>query len=227
MRVLIYCRVSRKEQVERGVSLEAQEARCREFCKLHNLEVTQVITDPGVSAKSLKRPGLKIALDLLRKKQVDGCVVTKLDRLTRSVMDWQLLLRDYFGAKQGRKLYAVDDHIAVRTAMDRMLLNIRIAISQGEREVIGERTRDSLSYKRKNGQRVGAVPFGFDLDPTNPKGLIPNEAEQATLARIRELRGGGRSYRAIADELTRVGIKSKNGGAWSAMVVSRICKRSA
>ncbi|MEE8282157.1 MAG: recombinase family protein, partial [candidate division NC10 bacterium] len=89
MRVIGYVRVSTNEQAETGVSLAAQEHKIRGYCDLNGWECVKVIRDDGFSAKDLRRPGLKCILDELPRKErgFEGIVVTKLDRLTRSVRD--------------------------------------------------------------------------------------------------------------------------------------------
>ncbi len=89
MRVVIYARVSTADQSDKGVSLDAQQAKMAAYASLYDLEVIETIVDAGESAKSLDRPGLQRALGLLRAGQAEGMIVVKLDRLTRSVADWQ------------------------------------------------------------------------------------------------------------------------------------------
>ena len=81
MKVIGYARVSTAEQASGGISLEAQEAKIRAYCELHELELVEVIIEGGESAKSLKRPGLQRGLAMLKKKAVGGLVVCKLDRI--------------------------------------------------------------------------------------------------------------------------------------------------
>ena len=181
---------------------------------------------PACRPRVLHRVGLQDALGKLRKGAVEGIVVAKLDRLTRSVGDWQDLIESYFGEKAGKQLFSVADSIDTRTAAGRLVLNVLLSVAQWERETIGERTRDTLQHKITKGERVGKVRFGYDLadDGIN---LIPNEAEQATIRLIRELRTAGGSYRSIAVELNRLGIATKEGGLWVHTSVTGILMRNA
>lgn len=86
-RTIAYVRVSTDKQAEKGVSLEAQRAKLAAYADLYDLDVVEVVVDAGVSAKTLQRPGLTRALDMLRKGAADALLVVKLDRLTRSVRD--------------------------------------------------------------------------------------------------------------------------------------------
>jgi len=97
MKVILYGRCSTAEQASEGISLEAQQAKMRAYADLYELEVVEMIVDPGESGKTLKRPGLQRALELLRNGAAEGVVIAKLDRLTRSVADWQTLIDAHFG----------------------------------------------------------------------------------------------------------------------------------
>src|SRR4051794_4255563 len=149
LRVLGYTRVSSAEQASEGVSLEAQEAKVRGYCALHDLDLVGLEADAGVSARTLKRPGLARVLAALESGEVGGVVIAKLDRLSRSVADWNTLIERHFGPAGGRQLFSVSDHIATRTAAGRMVLNILMSVAQWEREAIAERTLDALAHKRR------------------------------------------------------------------------------
>src|SRR6516162_7334890 len=197
MKVIGYARVSTAEQASGGISLEAQEAKIRAYCELHELELVEVIIDGGESAKSLKRPGLQRGLAMLKKKAVgEGLVVCKLDRLSRSVKDWNALIDGYFGEKAGKQLFSVADSIDTRTAAGRLVLNVLMSVAQWEREAIGERTRDALKHMKLTGKRVGKVPFGYSLLPDH-KTLVPIPAEQGVIRAIFQLREKGLTLRKI------------------------------
>ena len=141
--------MSTADQADNGVSLQAQQAKLTAYASLYDLTVIEAITDAGESAKSLNRAGLKQALAMLRKGEADGLLVAKLDRLTRSVADWQTLIDGYFGEKAGKQLFSLSDSIDTPTAAGRMVLNMLLVVSQWEREIIGERTRDALRHKMR------------------------------------------------------------------------------
>lgn len=238
VRVVLYVRVSTEEQALEGVSIAAQEAKLRAYSDLYDLEVVEVIVDAGCSAKNLKRAGLTRALGLLKSKQADGLVVTKLDRLSRSVLDWNVLIDDYFGEKAGRVLFSVGDSIDTRTAAGRLVLNVLMSVAQWEREAIGERTRDAMAYKSTKNELVGEVPYGFEVshyrEVTDRDGAVrkipclsPVAAEQAVVGKIRAWREGGLSLRAIAAKLTQDGVLTKTGKpAWYFTSVKRILDRA-
>jgi len=217
--------VSAEDQATNGVSLEAQAAKLAAYASLYELAIVETISDAGESAKSLNRPGLQRALAMLRKGEADGLVVVKLDRLTRSVGDWQTLIDSYFGEKAGKQLMSVSDSIDTRTAGGRMCLNLLLVVSQWEREVIAERTKEALRVKISRSERCGKVRFGFDLD-ADGNTLIENPTEQAAISTMVELRQSGATYRAIAAELTERGIMPKESSKWDHSAVRRILARA-
>jgi DNA invertase Pin-like site-specific DNA recombinase len=153
-------------------------------------------------------------------------VVVKLDRLTRSVADWQTLIDDYFGERAGKQLFSVNDAIDTRTAAGRLVLNVLLSVAQWERETTGERTREALRHKIASGERCGKIRFGFDL-ADDGKTLVPNAAEQRAIALMTQLRSAGHTLRSVAAELSQRGIPTKEGGTWTHTAVSRILQRAA
>lgn len=225
MKVILYCRVSTREQADSGISLETQRTKLEAYASLYDLDVVAVIEDAGESAKSLKRPGLQRALSMLRKGEADGLAVMKLDRLTRSVGDWQRLIDDHFGSRS--ELFSVADSIDTRTAGGRLVLNVLLSVAQWEREATGERTREALRHKIGNGQRVGKLRFGYELGEDGAT-LVPNEAEQEAIAWMKTLRSEGLTLRQIAAALTDRGIETKEGrNEWTHTAVNGILQRAA
>ena len=237
MRAVGYIRVSSEEQATEGVSLAAQEAKVRGYAALYNLDLVALEVDAGVSAKTLDRPALGRALSMIDKGQADGLLIAKLDRLSRSVSDWDKLIAGYFGEKAGRKLWSVADSIDTTTAAGRLVLNVLMSVAQWEREAIAERTRDALQHKIRTGSRCGKVRFGHAIDPADPRrskkkgrpvGLAPLPAEAEAVELMHALKAGGVSLRGIACELTGRGIPTKEGRPrWDHSTVKRILSRTA
>jgi site-specific DNA recombinase len=100
------------------------------------------------------------------------------------------------------------------------------AVSQWEREAIGERTRDALRHKRGNGERVGNIEFGYRLSPDR-RHLEPDPTEQAALAEIRNLRRQGYTLRGIAATLNKRGHRTRRGTQWRLESVARVMKQNA
>jgi DNA invertase Pin-like site-specific DNA recombinase len=149
------------KQADRGVSLEAQAEKIRAMAVVHNAELIDIIVDGGESAKSLNRHGMARLLALVDAGEVKAVIIAKLDRLTRSVKDLCTLLERF--ERRGVALVSVAESLDTGSAAGRLVLNILTAVSQWEREAIGERTRDAMSHKRNNGERVGNIQFGYRL----------------------------------------------------------------
>ena len=227
MKVIGYIRVSTEEQASDGVSLATQREKLNGYAKLYDLELVEIIEDAGQSGKTLDRPGLQKALSMIRSGKAAGLVIAKLDRLSRSVVDWNTLIDGYFGEKAGKQIFSVADSIDTRTAAGRLVLNVLMRVAQWERETIGERTKDALQHKIRKGERCGKVRFGYHLADDGTT-LIEDPTEQQALQAIRRLKAAGQSLREIAAELTRSGIKTKEGNAtWKHTTIARILQRTA
>src|ERR1700683_5303530 len=161
-------------------------------------ELSDIIVEGGESAKSLSRPGMAKLLALVDAGKVKAVSVAKLDGLTRSVKDLCELLERF--ERKGVALVSVAESLDTGSAAGRLVLNIMAAVSQWEREAIGERTRDALHYKRSQGERGGNIAFGSRL-ANDGQHLEPDPAEQAALAEIRRLRHEGTTMRGIASAL--------------------------
>jgi DNA invertase Pin-like site-specific DNA recombinase len=138
-KVVGYVRVSTQEQATSGHSLGSQRAKIVAYAALYDLELVEIVVDEGQSGKSLKRPGIERALAMMASGEVSAILVAKIDRLTRSLSDWQHLIRNYFSESAGGQLLSVSDSIDTRTATGRMVLNMLLTVAQWEREAIGER----------------------------------------------------------------------------------------
>jgi len=220
-RAIGYARVSTDQQADHGVSLEAQTDKLRAMATVQGADLADVIVDAGVSAKSLKRPGIQQLLAQVDAGAVDVVIVAKLDRLTRSVRDLADLLDQF--ERKGVALVSVSESLDTGTAAGRLVLNIMASVSQWEREAIGERTREALRHKKANGKRVGTIPYGYALGSDGSE-LIPHEPERRVLARINELSVSGLSLREIAAQLTTEGVRTRAGGKWHFTSVGRLLR---
>ena len=164
---------------------------------------------------------------MIRRGEASGLLIAKLDRLSRSVVDWNTLIDGYFGERAGKQLFSVTDSIDTRTAAGRLVLNVLMSVAQWERETIGERTRDALQHKIRSGERCGKVRFGYQL-AEDGRALLPIPEEQEAIRLMQELKATGESLRDIAAELTRRGILTKEGNTqWKHTTVAQILTRAA
>jgi DNA invertase Pin-like site-specific DNA recombinase len=193
LQLIGYTRVSTDEQAMYGYGLDAQETKIREYARRANAEVV-VIEDGGYSGKSIERPGLDRALKRIARREADGLVVAKLDRLTRSVLDFVLLLEWFTDAKA--QLVVLDFDLDTSTPTGRLMATVMASFAEWERNLIGERTRLALAAARAQGKVIG----------------LPAVSDQRDLTvRIRKMRESGMTYRAICDELNAEGVPTARG----------------
>ncbi|MGV8122268.1 MAG: recombinase family protein [Candidatus Xenobiia bacterium LiM19] len=213
MKVIGYARVSTEEQATSGVSLQAQVEKLCQYASLYDLELVAVIEDGGQSAKTLNRPGIQQALQMMRNGEVSGLLVAKLDRLTRSIVDLNTLISDYFSekARYQASLFSVADQVDTRSAGGRLVLNVLMSVAQWEREAIGERTKAALSFKKSQGVKLG-----------RPEKQITDPDEIRTVNYIHLLRDQGLTFRAIAVRLDVEGYKTSRGGKWAPQTVKNL-----
>lgn len=224
MRTIGYVRVSTDRQADKGVSLEAQEAKIRAMATVQGADLLDVIVDGGESAKSLNRPGLQKLLAMVNKGEVQAIIIAKLDRLTRSVKDLCGLLELLEKRKVG--LISVAESLDTSSVAGRLVITIMGAVSQWEREAIGERTRDALRHKRAQGQRAGNIPFGYRL-AHDGRTLEPERTEQQAITEAHRLRQGGLTLRSIASTLNDSGFRTRRGGPWRLESVVRVLRQPA
>ena len=214
-----YVRVSTQEQATHGYSLDAQIDKIKGYANLYDIELIDIVIDAGVSAKSLNREGLQNVLQALDSGKADAVIIFKLDRLTRSVTDWNTLIADYFTHKA---LLSVSDQIDTRTAAGRLCLNVLMSVAQWEREAIGERTSTALRQKQSQGQHVGSPAYGYEM---LDKQLVKVASEYEAIALVKELKANGATLQQIADELNTQGIKTKRGGQWYPTTIKNLLSR--
>jgi len=222
MKAIGYIRVSTASQVNDGVSLEAQEAKIRAWADLNGYELGSMHVDAGLSGKRAdNRPSLQKALSECTKG--DALVVYSLSRLARSTRD-TIEIADMLHRK-GTDLVSLSEKIDTTTAAGAMVFRMLAVLSEFERDQISERTKMALGYKKAQGERVGSVPYGYQLDGKSGK-LAQEPQERATVDFAIELRGKGLSFRAIAAALVSGG-HTPRGKAWHPQTVKNIVEAAA
>lgn len=190
--IIGYCRVSTQEQADSGLGLAAQRTALTAESTRRGWNLT-LIEDEGYSAKSLNRPGIRKALAMLANGEVDGLAVARLDRLSRSVLDFANTVA--LSNKQGWSLALLDLGVDTATPNGKLVAGLMSQIAEWEREIIGARTRLALAEARSRGTRLGR----------------PRRIDPPLLARIVDLKTTGHSHRAIAATLTAEGVSTPTG----------------
>ena len=219
---ILYVRVSTADQVETGVSLDAQTERLLTYAKLNNLEVIGILREEAISGSIPlnERPeGAKLA-ELVATGQVKHVVSLKLDRLFRNSID--ALTTTQTWDKKGVALHLTDmggSSLSTNSAMGRMMFAMMSAYAEFERNLTAERTTAALAHKKANNQAYSPTPYGKDRDGER---LTDNKQEQTVISKMRSLRDEGFSLRGIAEHLNSNGIESKQGKRWYASSVGYI-----
>lgn len=223
MKAVAYCRVSTEDQKVFGVSLAAQEDKARQYCTLYGLELSEVITDAGISAKNLHRPGAQRILEMVRRREVNTVVVAKLDRITRSVRDLADIV-DLFN-KYDVALVSVAESLDTRSAAGRMVVNMLGVVSQWEREAIGERTATAIQYKRSQGKSYSGrqAPYGYTRQDGR---LVSVDSEQEVIAVIMGMQG--HTLADIGRALEAQGHRTRGGStSWHHKMIGKILEDAA
>ncbi len=212
-----YIRVSTYEQAREGVSLESQEQKIRDYCKLKDFEILEILQDAGISAKKLRRPGAQRVIEMARNKMVDAVVVYKLDRMFRSTVDALETTRLF--DKWNVSFHSLEEALDSKSAMGKFFFTLTASLAEMEREIIGERTRDVLQRKKANGEVYGHVPFGFKKFKGK---LLNNDGEQKIVQTVLGMRAKGFNFSRISRELNQKGFKTKKGNRWYAQTVKNV-----
>lgn len=217
-RVVLYARVSTGEQ---SLGLDVQLSKLAAYAELHDLHTVATITDDGVSAGTLDRPGWQQVETLLAEGKADGVVIYKLDRLSRRTADFAALL-DRF-ATEGYALKSVADQLDTSSAGGRLVAHIMACVAEWERAVISERTREALQVAKSRGTYLGQPPVGHRIEGGQP---VPADPERIDLAhQAKAAHDDGASLRAIAADFNRQRIRTGSGqGQWHPASVSRLLR---
>ncbi len=193
--VVGYLRVSTIEQAQFGVSLNAQREQVEAECARRGWTLVAIHEDAGISGKKLKgRPGLAAALEDIESGRAGTLLVAKLDRLSRSLIDFATLLQA--AHKEGWNLVALDLGIDLGTPAGEFLASVMASAAQWERRIIGARTKDALAVKKAQGVVLGR----------------PTTIDPLVVERISRERLAGGTLAAIASKLNAEGIPTAQGG---------------
>ena len=195
MRAIGYVRVSTDEQGASGAGLKAQRQAIGQACDQREYRLEHVYEDSGWSAKDLHRPGIEAALAVLDSGKADTLVVAKLDRLSRSLLDFAALMER--SRRKGWAVVALDLGVDTTSPSGELMANVLAVFAQFERRLIGQRTKDALAVKRTQGVRLGR----------------PQRLSDAVVAGIVADRQSGKTLAAIAASLNDQNVATAQGGA--------------
>jgi site-specific DNA recombinase len=215
LRCAIYTRKPTEEGLDQNFnSLEAQRESAQAYIASQSQRdwraLDQRYDDGGFSGASLERPALRRLQADLEAGQIDCVVVYKVDRLSRSLLDFARLMSLF--DRYGVSFVSVTQEFITTTSLGRLTLHILLSFAQFEREIISERTRDKLGAARRKGQWIGGIPvLGYDVDPQGGR-LIVNQPEAE---RVREIFHIAATVKTLAAALKQVNTRGLTTKDWT------------
>ncbi len=212
VRCAIYTRKSTEEGLDQDFNtLDAQRECAEAFISSQKHEqwiaVPTRFDDGGFTGANIERPALKALLSEIEAGKVDCVVVYKVDRLSRSLLDFARIMEVF--DKRNVSFVSVTQQLNSSSTMGRLTLNVLLSFAQFEREIISERTRDKMSAARRKGKWTGGTPMlGYDCDVASRK-LVINQAQAAQVRGIFDIFLKCKSISGTLDEIERHGWKNK------------------
>jgi site-specific DNA recombinase len=212
IRCAIYTRKSSEEGLEQEFnSLDAQREAGQAYITSQQQEgwicLPQRYDDGGFSGGNMDRPALQRLLQDMAAGHIDCVVVHKVDRLSRSLLDFAKMMETF--DKYHVTFVSVTQQFNSANSMGRLILNVLLSFAQFERDLIAERTRDKIAATKRKGKWCGGVPIlGYDVDPLTSK-LVVNDQEALQVRAIFELYLRLQSLGAVVHELERRGWRNK------------------
>jgi site-specific DNA recombinase len=212
IRCAIYTRKSTEEGLEQEFnSLDAQRESGEAYIKSQAHEGWECLPghydDGGFTGGNMERPALKRLLADIEAGKIDCVVVYKVDRLSRSLLDFARMMETF--EKHHVSFVSVTQQFNTASSMGRLVLNVLLSFAQFEREIISERTRDKIAAARRKGKWAGGHPLlGYDIDPQGFK-LVVNEDEAFRVRTIFDLYLEHQAMIPVIKELDRRGWLNK------------------
>lgn len=215
----VYTRVSTAEQANEGYSIEEQERMCKAAIESKGWNYVCTFSDPGVTGRTMDRPGLQSMFEAIKDGRVNAVVIYKLDRLSRKQRDTMTIIEDVIQANDVA-LVSLNETLDTSTPWGRAMIGILSSFNQMESENIQVRTAMGRKAKaEKGGYAGGKPPIGYRVSDGELV-VVPEEAEIVRL--VFKLRSEGMTLIGIADELNKRGYKTKSGNAFLHSAVQTI-----
>ena len=205
----LYMRVSTEDQAKEGFSLPEQRERLEMFCKFKGYEVIDYYEDAGISAKTGNhRPEFERLKEDIKSRKINTIVALKLDRITRSIYDWENLMT--FLDENEAYIDCVNDEINTTNANGKMISRLLMSVSQNEIERTSERTKVGMAGAIKSGHIPHRAPLGYRHEN---KRLVIDYATKDIVVRIFDLYYNGFSYKRISNLFNEEKVLGKTN--WS------------
>ena len=210
----LYMRVSTEDQAREGFSLPEQKERLEAYCKFKGFVIKDYYTDAGISAKTGNyRPEFERLKEDIKSKKINTIIALKQDRITRSIFDWEELMK--FLEENDAYLDCVNDDINTTNANGKMVSRILMSVSQQEIERTSERTKVGLAGAIKQGHIPHQAPLGYKHEN---KKLVIDHLTKDVVIRIFELYHKGMSYQKISTLFNKEQVLGKTNWRDSSIV---------
>lgn len=210
----LYMRVSTEDQAREAFSLPEQKERLEAYCKFKGFVIKDYYTDAGISAKTGNyRPEFERLKEDIKSKKINTIIALKQDRITRSIFDWEELMR--FLEENDAYLDCVNDDISTTNANGKMVSRILMSVSQQEIERTSERTKVGLAGAIKQGHIPHQAPLGYKHEN---KKLVIDHLTKDVVIRIFELYHKGMSYQKISTLFNKEQVLGKTNWRDSSIV---------
>lgn len=210
----LYMRVSTEDQAREAFSLPEQKERLEAYCKFKGFVIKDYYTDAGISAKTGNyRPEFERLKEDIKSKKINTIIALKQDRITRSIFDWEELMR--FLEENDAYLDCVNDDINTTNANGKMVSRILMSVSQQEIERTSERTKVGLAGAIKQGHIPHQAPLGYKHEN---KKLVIDHLTKDVVIRIFELYHKGMSYQKISTLFNKEQVLGKTNWRDSSIV---------
>ena len=201
----LYLRVSTEDQAREGFSLPEQKERLETFCKFKGYEIVDYYKDAGISAKTGNyRPEFERLKEDIKSKRINTIIALKLDRITRSIFDWEKLMT--FLDENDAYIDCANDEVNTTNANGKMVSRLLMSVSQKEIERTSERTKVGLAGAIKQGHLPSQAPLGYKHEN---KRLVIDYSTKDVVVRIFELYYNGNSYQTISNILNEEQVLGK------------------
>ena len=201
----LYLRVSTEDQAREGFSLPEQRERLETFCKFKGYEIVDYYEDAGISAKTGNyRPEFERLKEDIKSKRINTIIALKLDRITRSIFDWEKLMT--FLDENDAYIDCANDEVNTTNANGKMVSRLLMSVSQNEIERTSERTKIGLAGAIKQGHLPSQAPLGYKHEN---KKLVIDYSTKDVVVRIFELYYNGNSYQTISNILNKEQVLGK------------------
>jgi len=220
-RVGLYLRVSTDRQATEGDSLEEQESELRKYCDYRNFKIHKLYIERGKSGGNTNRPEYKALVRDIMAGKFNAVVVKKLDRLSRSLMDFEELMVLF--QTHNIDFISLREQFDTTTAMGKAMLRIALVFAQLEREQTSERIKDVFAYRAEQGLYNGGVrPFGYDCLSSE---LVPHTHERKAVEFIFDTFLATESTTRTSILCNAAGFRLRNGQIWDARQIHKILTR--